>query len=251
MKLTRPVPNSPITALAPALALLASLAIGTGCHHQRRVHTSHSIPVYVEREPNDAVLDANDFGTLVPGDHFFIDGYSTDDFSDPFDGFAFTSAGPVHVDFRLWVTHASADFDVCIYDPQLDVTVDCFQTSNDPEQGGVDVTSGGLEFHLVVEPFVGSSSYSMEIIASPLYLAREAEPGAASIRASAPEAFEALPAGEATGRDARAFEEYGRRTAAGSTTQTVRTFEVDPETGAITESVVVLKNDPPSSPSSD
>ena len=235
------------------LALALVLTVSVACTHRRYHDEPIFTPVYAELEPNDDAFNANYFGTLVPGDHFFIDGFSTDDSSDPFDGFAFTSVGPVHVDFRLWVTDPFTDLDVCLYDPQLDLVVDCFQTSNDPEEGGVDVTAGGLEFHLIVESFFGASSYSLEITASPLFSLRTASSSAntQTIRAVRPATEEGtaleLGAGEG-GRDSHAFDDYGENRSKIAQRDTIVVRSVDPETGAVSETVQFLQPDPIPSP---
>jgi hypothetical protein len=151
-----------------ALAL-APLAACTHSHEHHENGSGTGIPVFAELERNDDPLTANHFGVLRPGDHFFIDGFVRDDAIDPFDGFAFTAGGPLHVDFQLFIGNAAADLDVCLYDPQLDETLACFATAEDPERGGVDVTAGGLDFHLVIESFVGDASYSLEIDVQPLF----------------------------------------------------------------------------------
>lgn len=155
--------------------LLLVLGLGTlaACHH-RRHHSSggSGTPVFVEQERNDDPLTANDFGTLRPGDRFIIEGFVRDDLADPFDHFAFRSAGPLHVDFELIANHAAADLDVCLYDSQLDQVVDCFTSEVNPELGGVDVFAGGLRFQLLVESFIGDSTYSLVITVLPLF-ARE------------------------------------------------------------------------------
>jgi hypothetical protein len=133
------------------------------------------IPVFFEAEPNDVPAQATSFGVLLPGDHFFIDGSVRDDLTDPFDGLAFTSGSALHVDFLLHSQRASADMDVCLYDPFLDQTLACFATDVDPEVGGVDVTGPGFDFHLVVESFLGDASYSLEILVQPLFAATAAE----------------------------------------------------------------------------
>jgi hypothetical protein len=127
-----------------------------------------SVPVFLEREPNDLPATANDFGTVRPGDDLIIEGSIRDDLSDPFDGFAFTAGEPLHVDFELFIDGA-ADLDVCLYDPQIDETVACFATDNDPERGGVDVFEGGLDFHLVIESFTGDAAYSLVLTVLPLF----------------------------------------------------------------------------------
>ena len=155
--------------LAPGLALLAACG-----HSHHGGGTGTGVPVFLEAERNDDPLSANDFGHLRPGDHFFIDGFVRDDLADPFDAFAFTADVPLHVDFELVIRNAAADLDVCLYDPQIDQTVACFATSDNPERGGVDVFAGGLDFHLVVESFLGDATYSLEIVVLPLF-GREAQ----------------------------------------------------------------------------
>jgi hypothetical protein len=142
--------------LAPVL-----LALSSACYHH---HSSASrVPVFHESGPNDVDFDADWFGQLAPGERFFIDGFIDDSGFDPFDGFAFSAARPIHVEFRLFIQDPFADLDVCVYDPQLLATVACFQSTNDPESGAVDVFAAGLDFHLVVESFRGASAYRREI----------------------------------------------------------------------------------------
>ena len=155
-----------------ALALSLSL-VAASC--TKRSSDYHGPPIYDEFEINDFSDQANDFGVLRPGDHFIIRGNISDapcgpfSFCDPFDGFAFTAGEPIHVDFSLYMFGAGDDFDVCLYDPLLDLTIDCFQSPFNPELGGVDVFFGGLDFHLVVESFQGSGDYELEIEVYPLY----------------------------------------------------------------------------------
>ena len=130
--------------------------------------TSDDPAIYTEWEPNDDALSANDFGVLYPGDFFYIDGNSSDDGSDPFDGFAFVAGGPVHVDFRLFDDPYSSDLDVWLYDAQLGEVVGYYETEQHPETGGVDIVAGGLEFHLMVRSYFGRSDYTLEIAVSPL-----------------------------------------------------------------------------------
>lgn len=137
-------------------------------------------PVFQEAEPNDDPLTANHFGILQVGDHFLIEGFVRDDMADLFDGFAFTAASALHVDFQLFIDTSTADLDVCLYDPQLDQTIACFATQTNPEQGGVDVSAGGLDFHLVVESFVGDGPYTLEIVVQPLFAAAVASDGSAA-----------------------------------------------------------------------
>ena len=160
--------------LGSTLILLA-LSPLAACTHSHS--DPPSVPVYAEVEPNDDPFSANYFGRIRPGDRFFIDGWIDDRGFDPFDGFAFTADVPLHVDFQLWIDDPFADLDVCLYDPQLGLVLDCFQTASNPERGGVDALAGGLDFHLVVESFSGRSSYALEISVTALYAATAALPG--------------------------------------------------------------------------
>ncbi len=103
-----------------AAALAACLGLSaTACHHDCDGCHQNVVPVFVESEPNDEAFQANYFGVLLPGDHFLIEGHISDDGFDPFDGFAFTAGGPIHVDFQLFIDNVLADLDACLYDPQL------------------------------------------------------------------------------------------------------------------------------------
>lgn len=171
----------------PIVLSLCSLAACDDDCHGCDGGGGDSIPVFTETEPNDDPLTADHFGVLHPGDHFFIDGFVRYDTIDPFDGFAFTAGQPLHVDFQLFIGNSFADLDVCLYDPQLDETLACWATTDDPEQGGVDVFAGGLDFHLVVESFTGDASYSLEIAVLPLLATTaEAGPGAAADASAEP-----------------------------------------------------------------
>ena len=166
--------------LRASLVVLAASLLFVSCKNRRsRVYVAtETVPAYAEIEPNDDAFSANDFGVLYPGDLFYIDGFSTDDGSDPFDGFAFVSGGPIHVDFRLFIDDVRADLDVWLYDAQLDEVVGYFETPDNPETGGIDVDFGNLEFHLLVSSYERGSTYSLEIAVSELYLATAESPGA-------------------------------------------------------------------------
>ena len=193
-------------------------------------------PVFLEIEPNNDPPDADHFGVIRPGDHFFIEGTIRDDAFDPFDGFAFTSGDLIHVDFQLFVDDPFSDLDVCLYDPQLDQTIACFATTSNPEQGGVDVVSAGFDFHLVVESFVGISHYTLEIAVQPLLAATQArEPGAAQSPLSA------VNASQFAGREPAAEHEYSKRRAAERDQRLVieQTLEVDRASGLVLETIRV------------
>ena len=154
----------------PAFALALGSTLLAGCIH------SDGGPKHLvlsESEPNDGVCCADDFGLLAPGDFLAIHGFITDDGFDPFDGYAFTAWEPISVEFRVFAD-SGADLDVCLYDPQLGVIVDCFESPFNPETGVAHVLTGGADFHLVVNSFAGSSSYTLELDVFPLDFASAA-----------------------------------------------------------------------------
>jgi hypothetical protein len=172
-----PITPRALLLLLPALALAASCSGGS--NHDGTVFVPATYP---ESEVNDVAPMADYFGLLRPGDFFYIEGHISDipfdpfdpwNGHDPFDGFAFTANEPVHVQFRLFIDDPYADLDVIVYDPQIGFDVGWFATANNPETGAVDVYGYGLDFHLVVESWVGSSSYTMEIEVFELYLTEE------------------------------------------------------------------------------
>lgn len=126
-----------------------------------------------ESEPNDAACCADYFGFLTPGEHLSINGFISDDGFDPFDGFAFTASGPITVDFRLFAHDFGADLDICLYDPQLGIIIDCFESPFDPETGTAHILLGGTDFHLVVNSFSGDTPYTLEIDVHPLFFASD------------------------------------------------------------------------------
>ena len=200
------------------------------CHHHGHGSDSDGgTPVFVEQERNDDPLTANHFGVLRPGDHFIIEGNVRDDLVDPFDGFAFTAGGPLHVDFQLFIHNAAADLDVTLYDPQIDQTVASFATSDNPEVGGVDVLAGGLDFHLVVESFSGDATYSLEISVLSLFLRDGARAeGAPAIVAS----------GARAERATAAATDYARRSRQ-PRLEIEQLFDFDPASGILIERVRV------------
>jgi hypothetical protein len=211
--------------------------VSQGCDDDDDCDDCQNFPVFIETERNDDPATANDFGLLVPGDHFFIDGTIRDDGLDEFDGFRFTSGDMIHVDFQLFIDDPASDLDVCLYDPLLDVTVDCFATPNNPEQGGVDVVSAGFDFHLVVESFLGLSGYSLEIIVQPLFAATASGPDDEHARP----AVAAIGVQPLEGRAPAAPGEYSlrRREERTAKLEILRTIEIDRESGLIFETIRV------------
>lgn len=213
--------------MRPRLLALSLASFGlVACHHGHHGGGSGNggIPVFREQERNDDPLTANHFGVLRPGQRLFIDGNVRDDLADPFDGFAFTAGQALHVDFELFIDNAAADLDVSLYDPQIDQTVASWTSTDNPEVGGVDVFAGGLDFHLVIESFVGDATYSLALTVLPLF-AREIQD----------EEAPALAGVDARGeRDAGARAEY-RKPVRRSGIEIERVFQIDGERGLVLE----------------
>ncbi len=213
--------------MRPRLLALSLASFGlVACHHGHHGGGSGNggIPVFREQERNDDPLTANHFGVLRPGQRLFIDGNVRDDLADPFDGFAFTAGQALHVDFELFIDNAAADLDVSLYDPQIDQTVASWTSIDNPEVGGVDVFAGGLDFHLVIESFVGDATYSLALTVLPLF-AREIQD----------EEAPALAGVDARGeRDAEARAEY-RKPVRRSGIEIERVFQIDGERGLVLE----------------
>jgi len=157
-----------ISAESFAMALgLAFGTLGAACHDHSRSDGSVAFPSYFEVEPNDFEEEANDFGLLFPNDYFWIEGDVREISQvpiDPRDGFAFTAGRPIHVDFRLVVDDPVAICRVGLFDPQLGETIAYYlQDQHGEVLGGVDVPSGALDFHLVVESTLGATTYGLEI----------------------------------------------------------------------------------------
>ena len=223
-----------LTGFLPALFACVHSGGGGGGSYAR---------TYYESEVKNSAHQADYFGILRPGDHFFIDGHITDipfdpfdpwNGYDPFDGFAFTADRPIHVEFRLFIDDPWTDLDVIVYDPQIGVDVGRFATANNPEVGAVDVLAGGLDFHLVVESWVGVSSYSMEILVYALHAPEGGDD------ADDPLADGAITADRIVDPDRPeaplSLEEYAGKEVDDEPEIRVQTTEIDPETGALTES---------------
>jgi hypothetical protein len=192
-----------------ALCALPLLALATACSRTSGVGYGG----LYESEPNDYAFNADHFGVVYPGDFLSIGGRITDSGSDPFDGFAFTAGAPMTVTFELWIDAPAADLDVSIWDPQLGGFIATFESPFDPETGAFDVLGGGLDFHIVIDSFVGTSSYTLDVDCRPLYSAATAggsTPPTASLGAASRGA--ALDGSRVSGRAAELAEYAGPRT---------------------------------------
>lgn len=214
--LARPLP-------APLSAVLCVLA--AGCHDAHEVVvTKPAPPVYGETEPNDDVFGADDFGYLVPGDEFGIVGSVRDDPYDPQDGFAFTAAGPIVVDFVLDAQCACADLDVWLYDPLRDEFVAVYDSPHAHEHGSFTVY--GQAFHLVVVSAAGDAPYRLDVRASATYAALAADGPAVSV--GAPGVVPVLPRAPSA-----ALEGYRAAQRGAGPPRLVEVYAIDPDAGVV------------------
>ncbi len=214
---------------APVLALALA-----GCHGSVEVYVP-PVPVYSESEPNDDAFYANDFGYVSAGDQICIAGNVRDDGFDPQDGFAFTAAGPVAVEFTLDAFCECADLDVWLYDPLRDEFVALFDSPHDPEWGQFTVYSQA--FHLVVVSAGGHSDYRLDVRVSGFY-GQLADDGHATAESLAPVGLQ-VATDRATDL-ARAPEGYRRTPSRRAAPDIVELFRIDERTGEV-ESVLIQR----------
>lgn len=155
---------------APAAAILLLAA----CHGSVTVHP-HPVPpppppppIFDEGEPNDTAWQAPWFGSLYPSEQILVQGYATDDGSDPQDGLAFTCFGASRIDFTLYVDDPWTDLDVWLFDPALNQFVAAFDLPFGDESGTFWL-AGTQEFQLVVVPASGASPWTLSVESSPGY----------------------------------------------------------------------------------
>jgi hypothetical protein len=172
--------------LALSLIFLAAACDSGGHGH----HAPPPDPTLYEVEPNGTAATANGVGPIRPGDYFPIRGHVSDFGPDLFDGFAFVSDVPLEVEVVLTADHPAADLDFCVFDPFLGEFIGCFETPWNPEVGYVTVFEPGVEFHLVVSSYRGSSGYTLEVIGRELCCEPEALGRIAGERLRAREASE-------------------------------------------------------------
>lgn len=211
----------------PPSVLLPVLLVGivAACHDSHEVVVKEPAPpVYGETEPNDDAFGADDFGFLYPGDEFGIVGSVRDDPYDPQDGFAFTAAGPIVVDFVLDAQCSCADLDVWLYDPLLDQFVAVFDSPYSSEHGTFTVYSQA--FHLVVVSAGGDAPYRLDVRASASYAALSADGPAASV--GAPGAVPLLPRAPS-----ESLERYRAAPRDAGPPRLVEVYAIDPDSGVV------------------
>lgn len=140
------------------------------------------LPVLYEVEPNDEAWLANEVGAIVAGEHFLIEGHITECCPDPYDGFSFHALEPMEVDLSLHAQDPYADLDFCIYDPQTDSMIACFEGTGNPEFGSLALTLPA-EFHVVISSWYGDSPYTLEVRTFPLVYGFESDDSPAAFAA--------------------------------------------------------------------
>jgi hypothetical protein len=193
-----------------ALCLLTSLV--ACCHAD---HDSHSGSVTIgggggpahEVEPNDDAFNANYLGAIAPGEFIQIQGHITECCHDEYDGFAFYALGPVSVRITLHESNPFADLDFAVYIPEINDFVAAWETDNHPEFGIFDFVGPG-EFHIVINSWIGDSSYLLDVDVQPLFPATPSPDGGPESLAetAAPEAEADAPSNQTLER----FGAYGR-----------------------------------------
>ncbi|MCP3916626.1 MAG: hypothetical protein GY711_13805 [bacterium] len=171
-------PSRAALALCVGLALTAGCKKGGGSHGHGNGNGNHNGPiVFFENEPNDSPGFADVIGTVTADSNFFIDGHvqSFPGF-DTVDYFEFFVPEPVVIEFIVEGFAHNADLDLCVYDPDLDAIVACFESPLNPEVAEVVVHEYGKVFQILVDAYSVDSEYTIEVFGSP-YLVPVASQG--------------------------------------------------------------------------
>jgi hypothetical protein len=202
------------------LALVAACSDGGSHHH---APTFPGATRYYEVEPNGHPSNANFIGPVSIGDYFVISGQVSDFYQDWFDGFWMWATEDVDVEFVLTAGNSAADLDLGWYDPAGAQYVAKWETAYNPEIGVLPLYADE-DFHLVVTPWVGTSTYTLEVIGHPI--------GYAAPQGAAPAASAATREREVP------FDRYHRPEPAPEPEEPQpvalgRVIEVDPEDGSL------------------
>lgn len=180
---------SPLVARSTALSLLAgaALTLAACSKSESDVPTGDAIPTIaasslggrlivgpissgggqlLEQEPNDTPSQVQFVGDIGPGDHFVITGDSTDDGSDPFDGFRFRTTEPISIHVEIEMLTGGTDLDGSVFDVQTGDLLCSFIDVTNPEVGDCTLGVGGFDFDLVVYSFLGSTAYVLRVDAT-------------------------------------------------------------------------------------
>jgi len=173
--------QTPRHRLLPSAFTLALALTGCGgaVHHR-----TSGPPVYLEQEPNGSADNPDYIGWVGPGSFLRIEGHVEAFGPDQLDGFRFRTTQPMTLHVVVYADAAAADIDLCVYDPDFDSYIACFDSPFSPEEGSFSVLEGDKAFDLVVETFVSATYYTIEVRGHPLELASvegDAGPGASAI----------------------------------------------------------------------
>lgn len=119
----------------------------------------------LEQEPNDEPSQVQFVGSLAPGVEYGIAGSTTDDGSDPFDGFRFTISSTAVVDLVLTMLEPGTDVDMFVFDVDAGEVVATFAGTENPELGQFTAEGGG-SYDVVVQPFSGTTAYELRVSGS-------------------------------------------------------------------------------------
>ena len=124
-------------------------------------------PTFEEREPNDSASGPDYLTSMHAGDTILVNGTIDDGCCDPFDGFAIETEGALDLRFELTAHNSWSDLDLCVYDPQSDVFLACFESLDNPESGWVSIALPA-EVQVIVRAWSGASDYTLRIEAHEL-----------------------------------------------------------------------------------
>jgi hypothetical protein len=123
---------------------------------------------FFEHEPNDTAAYANALGLLQVGHELAIHGSIDCLQCDPADGFKFSTAWPVALQFVLSSADGISDLDLCAFDPSIGGYFLCYENAGSMETGTILLGGAAAELHLVVSAFSGGGAYTLWIDVLPL-----------------------------------------------------------------------------------
>ena len=123
--------------------------------------------MFGELEPNDSPYEPDFLGGIDIRSHFIVEGHVEALGFDRVDHFELVADEPVGIEFCLYGDHPAADLDLCLWDPDAEVVVACYDGPWNPEEGFFSLDWPGKRVVLIVEAWWVDSSYSLEIRATP------------------------------------------------------------------------------------
>lgn len=161
----------PETIRATRSLCLAGLALAVaGCSggHGHGHGGGHSgPPVLDEIEPNDSPYQPDFLGGVDSVSHFVVAGHVEAVGHDVYDHFELVAEEPVGIEFYLHGLAHHADLDLCLWDPDLEEIVACYDGPWNPEEGYFTLDWPGKRVVLLVEAWIVDSAYDLEILATP------------------------------------------------------------------------------------